>query len=510
MDATKPFGSDGRRNVADAIGLPGWGRRTGLRLAPLDRFGWHLAASGVFLLQALLILYHQPFADEWQALQIAVQSPDFASLLANLRYEGHPPLWYLLLRAVSQLVGPQSALPATNLGLAFVSQFLILFRSPFPRWLRLAIALSEPILFEYDTVSRSYALGVMLTFWAMSAWNARRLVWLPLVLLPSVEFFFGIISAALLLLRFRERRVWWPAVAVWVAVGLCAAWTVLPARDFVPVYKQAAEPMRNVLLYLKQLSIVAVPMQWENGRPLWNGLPHFAPFLLLWVAFIALCWEQTRKRPLDRLAMSTLLLVMAVFYAFYELGNRHLMLLGILLIALQWRHSLRGEPIRWPFALWLGVGAACGLATAAIGLTIPFDTADRAARQIRELHLQNKHWVSASVQHAQGISAMTGILFQGAGQECVNDFIRWNFHSTVDDAAKLAAWSQEEARRYGRFYLVSEAALPPSVPAVELARVAPGYDGMAYFLYEVAPDRPDDMRKLPRCVPGMTPFPPRQ
>jgi hypothetical protein len=102
---------------------------------------------------------------------------------------------------------------------------------------------------------------------------------------------------------------------------------------------------------------------------------------------------------------------------------------------------------------------------------------------------------------------MTGILFQGVGQQCTSDFIRWNFPRTIDDADKLAVWSNEQARTYGRFYLVSEVALPPAAAAVELADIPPGYDGKEYYLYEVGPGLRDDPRKLPRCVPGMTPFP---
>jgi hypothetical protein len=491
------------------MAVAGWDRRTAPFDGKLDRFGWPLAVGAVFLLQTLLILHHQPFVDEWQALQIAVQSPDLGSLLANLRYEGHPPLWYLLLRAMSDAVGPHRALAATSLGLALTTQCLVLFRSPFPRWLRLLIALSEPILFEYGTVSRSYALGVMLTFWAMWAWNTRKHVWLPLMLLPAVDFLFGVISVAILLVRFSERRAWWPGVAAWAAVGLLAAWTVIPAHDFIPVYKEALSPLQNWVLLLLQLSIVAVPLQWSAQGPAWNSVPPYGAFLVLWIAFVWLCWDQTRGRRIDRVAVLGFFLVLLAFYAFYELGNRHLMLLGVLLIALQWRRSLQGEGFRRPFAVWLAIGAACGLATAAVGLTMPFDTADRAARKIHDLGLEDKHWVSASAQHAQGISAVSGILFQGVGQECVSDFIRWNFPRTVDDASSLAAWSEEEARRHGRFYLVSEVAVPSAAPAVELADIAPGFDGKEYFIYEVAPGRPEDQRKLPRCVPGMRPFPPR-
>lgn len=493
--------------MADTIVLSGPVRRATFSKEVLERLGWPAAVAAVFLLQALLIFRHQPFVDEWQALQIAVQSPDFGSLLANLRYEGHPPLWYLLLRAVSDVVGPHQALAATNLGLALTIQGLILFRSPFPRWLRLLMAVSEPILFEYGTVSRSYTLGVMLTFWAMAAWNTRRQVWLPLMLLPAVDFLFGVITVALLLLRFGERRVWWPGVAAWAVVGLFAAWTVIPAPDFIPVYKHALNPLQNWTLLLLQLSVVAVPLQWNAHGPAWSAIPPFAPFLVLWAAFAWLCWDQTRKRPLDRIAVAGFFVVLMAFYAFYELGNRQLMLLGVLLIALQWRRSLAGEELRKPFIVWLAVGAACGLVTAAVGLTMPFDTADRAARRIRELDLADKHWVSASAQHAQGISAQTGILFQGVGQQCVSDFIRWNFPHTIDNARKLAAWSDDEAKRYGGFYLVSEVALPSTVSSVELAAIPAGFDGKEYFLYRIAPQLPEDRRKLPRCVPGMTPFP---
>jgi hypothetical protein len=48
-----------------------------------------------------LQIWHIHWFDKWQALLIAVQSPDIAELLENLRYEGHPPLWHLLLRGIA-------------------------------------------------------------------------------------------------------------------------------------------------------------------------------------------------------------------------------------------------------------------------------------------------------------------------------------------------------------------------------------------------------------------------
>ncbi len=231
----------------------------------------------------------------------------------------------------------------------------------------------------------------------------------------------------MLALRLAERRIWWPGIVAWTAVGLFSAWAIIPAPDFVPVYHAARDPLRNAGLLVMQFSIVAVPFQWGNG-PQWNAIPENALFLMLWVPFAIVCVDQARRRTLDGIAIAGFFLVLLFFYAFlYVLANRHLMLLGVLIVALQWRRSAQGEPVRWPLAAWIVIGAACGLFTAAVNLATPFDTADRAAREIRDRGLLGEHWVSLPAQHGQGISATTGVLFEGMGLECMNDFIRWNF-----------------------------------------------------------------------------------
>lgn len=484
-------------------------RGSGLRTVPSgERLWWPASVALVLLLQAVLILRHEPFVDEWQALQIAVQSHDLYALLANLRYEGHPPLWYLVLRAVAGVTGPRYALAAACLPLALATQALILLRSPFPRWLRLLIALSEPVLFEYGAISRGYTLGVLLVFWAVAAWNSRRWFWLPLALLPLTEFFFGCVALAFLALRAKERALSWPGLAAFAAASVMAAWTILPAPDFIPVYHSAAGPLHGTALLLFQLSSVAVPLQWGDHGPLWSALAPFGLYRVLWAPFLWLCWMQTRNRPIELLAVFAFLFVFWIFYAFlYSLANRHLLLVGLLLVALQWRRSAKGGAPSRPFVAWAAIGAACGLAAAVSALVMPFDTAPEAARIIRARGLAGKHWVAAPAQHGQGISAMTGILFRGAGMQCASDFIRWNFSHAIEDVAALAAWSQEQARDHGGFYLLSEAPLLAGADAAPIASVPPGFDGKPYYLYRVAPARAEDARAWPRCVPGMRPLP---
>jgi hypothetical protein len=275
---------------------------------------WIFYAAAVMLFQALLIFRHEPWLDEWQALQIAVQSPDLAELFLNLRYEGHPPFWYLVLRPMAALVGPDQALAVSALIFALGTQYLILFRSPFPRWVRLCIGLSEVVLFEFNTISRGYTAGLFLTFLCLTWWRRPRLVWVPLALLPSVEFFFGVFSAIFIALRWRERALWLPGLGVWLAVSLASAWSILPASDNIPAFPPP-DAFTESLRYLFQLSVVAVPLGWNEGLQ-WNALTPAYSYFVLWIFFLVVCLDETRHRPWHRAALAAFFVLQLGFYAF--------------------------------------------------------------------------------------------------------------------------------------------------------------------------------------------------
>ncbi|WP_216635609.1 hypothetical protein [Croceicoccus bisphenolivorans] len=465
---------------------------------------WWAICAFVFLLQAVLVFRHEPFVDEWQALQIAVQSPDMAILLENLTYEGHPPLWHLFLRAIAVLAGPYLALPVAALVLGFATQYLILFRSPFPRHLRLLIALSEFVLFEFNTVSRSYTLGVMLVFLAVALWDRRRLFWIAIVLLPLTDFLFGVISVFIVWFRWRERDIWWPGAAAWVVAGVFAAWTVLPAPDVVPVYRPSDHDITGLIVWMARVSAVMLPYQVGDHGPQWDMPLPVAASMILWLPFIAICFVQTRGRFEDRVAIFAFLGLLLVFFvALYALMNRHVMLVGILLIVLQWRAVKQGHDLHLLFRAWLWIIAAMGLVTAGIALSRPFDTAPQAARKIRQLGLSEAHWAVYPAQHGQGISAMTGIRFEKIGRDCMQDVIRWDRRMEFDDTGELSAWLVQRSAKQGTFYFLGSSALPPSSVIRELARVPAGYDGKRYFLYRIGDGEREFADRLPACLPEM-------
>lgn len=470
---------------------------------------WVSAAFLVVALQATLIFLHRPWLDEWQALQIALQSPTFGDLLANLRYEGHPPLWYLMLRASGALFGAYLALPVTAALLAFSTQALIARASPFSRGERLLIATGAFMLFEFLTLSRSLTLGVAVLVSAMALWRHRS-VWVMIALLPMCDFLFGALSGILLILQWRDRRPWWPGIALWLVSGVIAAWTVIPAPDMIPALEHKGL-LLSLADYLASMGLLALPLQWGEHGPSWNGGVPFGLGGFVGILFLLFAATQLRH---DRMARAlfwgfvALTLVFSV--AVYPLPSRHLMLIALLLILLTWRGAA-DRMIRPSagFRAWLVVGSGCGLFVAAWSFVMPFDTADEAGRAIVSRGLADKHWMVFPDSRAQGVSALTGIAFERTDARCMENFIRWNFRSALRDPKRLTAYLRHEAATRGRFYLLSDLPLSMTVPRDVLrpiAHIPAGYDGFDYYLFIVGPDRPEMRERTRLCVPHQRPL----
>ncbi len=124
-----------------------------------------IAATAYAIYLALLafaLLRHEPWADELHSWNIAKASGSFPELLHNIRYEGHPPLWFALLAVLSSFSTDPAAMQGLQFCVAGLAAFLILFRAPFPLAARLIIPFGYYFLYEYGVFSRSYGLATLL------------------------------------------------------------------------------------------------------------------------------------------------------------------------------------------------------------------------------------------------------------------------------------------------------------------------------------------------------------
>jgi hypothetical protein len=172
--------------------LCAWWRR-----APSPRFRAILFALATLLLITGL-RRHAMWLDEVQAWLIVRDSHGLADLLRNLRYEGHPGLWYLLLYPLSALGRQPQWMQCAQALCAIGSVALITWRGPFSRLELALLPLSYGLLFEYGVKSRSYALGNLLLLAFCALWPRRRerpvLLALVLAAMANVHALFAIVA----------------------------------------------------------------------------------------------------------------------------------------------------------------------------------------------------------------------------------------------------------------------------------------------------------------------------
>lgn len=152
------------------------------------RFSDRYYAIGLTLLFALVgavvVGRHEMWRDEIQAWLIARDSVSLLDLAHNLKYEGHPALWYICLFALTRISRSPVIMQAFHLLCASASIYIFARYSPFSRLQRLLFTFGYFPVYEYSVISRNYAIGVLLLF-AFAALFQRRYtktLWLAVVL----------------------------------------------------------------------------------------------------------------------------------------------------------------------------------------------------------------------------------------------------------------------------------------------------------------------------------------
>ena len=140
------------------------------------RRAWSAAAITLAFLALVAVgaASHEMWRDEVRAFSIATAERVPVHLFANLRNEGHPALWYVLLYLAS-LVGGWSrfALPVTSALVAATGVWLLARYAPFPLWQRALFAFGAIPAYEYAVMCRNYGISMTLLF-AFCALGERR------------------------------------------------------------------------------------------------------------------------------------------------------------------------------------------------------------------------------------------------------------------------------------------------------------------------------------------------
>lgn len=107
---------------------------------------------------------HVFWRDEIRAYSFALSGSNVVEMLRNVHGEGHPALWYLILRGAHDLFPYPEVLPVAAAVIGIAAMAMIAFLSPFRSIVVGLVLFSFYGAFEYVVVARNYAIGALVMF----------------------------------------------------------------------------------------------------------------------------------------------------------------------------------------------------------------------------------------------------------------------------------------------------------------------------------------------------------
>jgi hypothetical protein len=330
----------------------------------------------LFFLWLGLVLFllsrHAFWRDEVRALSIAVSGENIVEMLKGLRGEGHPALWYLLLRGAHSMAGSQVVLPAMSLAIAAAAALLLALRSPFHWGLIALLLLSNFFLFEYTVVARNYGISVLLLFLLADRYPRNRdrgiLLGILLALLANTNVHSVLLVVAFLLFWLIDILCaygmrWTPAFKTFALnAAVSAAGIAVCVATIYPTYNDAAiqagglapQPAKAILLpgaaliNLVLSAVLTLDLSWNISPGLALTLQALATLIVLG-STLALV-----RSPGAFLAALAALVAFSFFFFVVSWGGyRHQGLWLFFLVSLYWIVQARGAatepciPVSW-------------------------------------------------------------------------------------------------------------------------------------------------------------------
>ena len=131
---------------------------------------------GIFSIITSLVLFnHEMWRDEIQAWLLARDSSNILNLLNNLKYEGHTPLWHLLLFPLTKFQLSISSMQFLSWIIGVLTALIILFISPFGRLEKILFIFGYYFFYEYVILSRNYGISLLLLFLSLHFFSNKKI-----------------------------------------------------------------------------------------------------------------------------------------------------------------------------------------------------------------------------------------------------------------------------------------------------------------------------------------------
>ncbi len=394
------------------------------------------------------------------------------ALIENLQYQGHTMLWHLILYPVTKITRNPAAMQMSHLLIATLTAFVFLKFAPFSRLLKVLFIFGYFPFFEFASISRNYAIGILLLFIFCACFGrdfkSRNYIILSLVLLlmcqcNALSTVLAIALAATVFLEpvlvrdfsVYKSRQFYVSVLIFLAGLILSIVQMIPPADSL-VYKPKLIPFDMSGKVVDQISAlwnVFFPVPrieltfWGSNFITYLPLKEYTVSALRFVASLWLLLLTTgiifRKKIPAFYYIAAIAGVTAFSYIFYEGYLRHKAHYYFAFISALWISAYyRNEEFKSRFFnrffsffektksyflfVVLSLGVIAGLIANSLDYRYPFSACKAAAAFIKQNNLQNMHIAGHMDYTSSGVSAYLDKPFYYPISDRTGTFTVWN------------------------------------------------------------------------------------
>ena len=425
-------------------------------ISPVD-----LAITAAFAIVLIVqISRHEMWRDEIHSWGLVLASPSLPDLFENVRFTGHPGLWYLLLWLASWVTQSPYAVQIVHAAIAISLIGVIGLASPFSRLEKLLLLSSYFVLFEYTVISRNYGLGflIALIYAHMRATRPDRLYLNAclLGLLANTNMFAFVLSAAFgfeyavdLLMRRRKEiaavlsGLLLPTMLylAFVALAIGAMW---PSPDIswrttgAPL-SQALNPM-GLLAGAAGVLTTILPIRplkyWDLGA---GGSIHPWDALALPALLFVIFYIFRNHRRLLLIPGLTVAGTVAVHQLVYAGSIRHWGINFVALVAMLWMQRIWSPSRSYLVLALFAINAAAGIAISVQQFPMTFSEGENAAKWIRGHGLVDDALVGTPDTLAAVVAQYLGKPIYFLDCSCTDTYLLYHKRRDSFDRTQVAA-----------------------------------------------------------------------
>jgi hypothetical protein len=410
----------------------------------------------VFLIYIALLSFvfsrHEIWSDELHSWNIAKASTTLADVIYNARYEGHPPVWYVILWSISRVTADMVWMQLAQWLIITSAVFMLIFFSPFPIFTRILIPFGYFFLFEYAVLSRNYAMALLLAFCICLVIRSHLkyrvpLYYVLLFILANTHLLALILAGSLHLyfLLLNKEKACKPGVLLLHCVlGLVvlfpALYFIFPPSDSILSFQRYVSRMHikeqlTGILLTPFRSFLPIPAWWEYH--FWNTqfllvaqeryrllkwLTLLVSLALPFLAFFIL--RGNRKSLVVFIANLAVTLTIAIILPLFNVRYTGFIYIGF--IVAYWLYhteTLPGRKISYLVNILLAVQIIAGIVAISGDIRYPFSNVRYANEMLKEVPPGEK--LVTDFLGADVLSAYTGKAFYCVELQRELSFIQW-------------------------------------------------------------------------------------